>query len=264
MKKLLPLIACLLSGPAIAQSLDGVAALEVLPGWQKRDGTHTAALQITLAPGWKTYWRAPGDAGIPPMIDFSPSENISSAKFHWPVPKVFDQGGMRSIGYESVLVIPIELAPATPGAPLRLSGRIDIGVCEEICIPLQFEFDTPLPADGARDPRIVAALVNRPLTADEAGVTQVQCRIQPNDEGLSVTTTLTLPSTGRDESVVVETADPYVWVSEPDVTRNGNQLIATVDMVHAEYASFALDRSGLRFTILGSAHAVDVHGCSAG
>lgn len=260
----LALCCALIGGPLSAQSLDAVAALEVLPGWQTADGDHMAALRITLAPGWKTYWRAPGDAGIPPQIDFSGSDNIGSAQFHWPVPEVFDQAGMRSIGYHDQVVVPIELTPQTAGVPIALSGVIDIGVCEEVCVPVRLPFMAELPASGGRDGAIVAALVNRPLTAAEADVTAATCSVSPAADGLTVTARISMPSTGGSEAVVIEAGDPAIWVSTPDVTRDGNVLTATVDMVHTVTPSFALDRSAVRITVLGRNNAVDIQGCSAG
>lgn len=262
MKTALTLCA-LLATSAAAQSTDTIARLEVLPGWQTPNGHQMAGLRITLAPGWKTYWRAPGDAGIPPQVNFGESQNVASARFVWPTPQVFDQNGMRSIGYHDQVVIPLDIAPAGDG-PMRLTGEIEIGVCEEICVPMRLDFDAALPADGPRDPAIVAALVHRPMNSDEAGVTTATCDISPTDNGLSVTATLNMPSAGGQEVVVIETADPEIWVSEADVKRDGQVLTATADLVHMVQDGFALDRAGLRFTVLGSAHAVDIRGCAAG
>ncbi len=262
MKRLMTAL-CLLAAPASAQTLDDIVRLDVLPGWRTADGTHVAGLQITLAPGWKTYWRAPGDAGIPPQIDFAASNNVGSARFIWPVPEVFDQSGMRSIGYTDGVVVPVELTPNAQGE-MTLTGMLDIGVCEEICIPVRLPFDLTLPAQGQRDPVIVASLVNRPLTAAEASVTAATCAVSPNADGLTLTATLSMPQAGRIEEVVIEAGDPLVWVSEPDVARSGGQLTATVDMVHVSGGGFALDRSAVRVTVLGSDHAVDIQGCSAG
>ena len=264
MKRACVLLALLAPVAATAQALDAVATLEVLPGWQTADGTRMTALAVTLAPGWKTYWRSPGDAGIPPQIDFAGSQNIRDITIHWPVPEVFDQAGMRSIGWHDGMVLPVELHPARPGGPIRLSGTLDIGVCEDICIPVQLRFDQPLPQNGARDGRIVAALVDRPLTAAEAGVTRATCAVTPAADGLTVTAQITVPSTGGAEAVVIEAGDPAIWVSEPDVTRVGDVLSATVDMVNTAGTAFALDRSGMRVTILGRDRAVDIQGCTAG
>jgi hypothetical protein len=79
-----------------------------------------------------------------------------------------------------------------------------------------------------------------------------------------VQTTVSLPHTGGTEAVVIEAGDPEIWVSEPEVVRNGNQISARSYMVHAAGTAFALDRSDIRITVLGDDHAVDVQGCSAG
>lgn len=262
MMKHIALTACLIAGTAHAGPADGVASVEVLPGWQTASGTHMAALKITLLPGWKTYWRAPGDAGIPPQIDFAASQNVASAQFHWPTPKVMDQSGMRSIGYYDGVTVPIELTRQTSG-PISLTGEIIIGVCEEICVPVQLSFDAALPVTGERDSTIVASLIDRPLTQTEGGVAAATCAITPIADGLAVTASVTMPNTGGDEVVVIEAGDPLVWVSESDVTRRGNQITATSDMIHASAGAFALDRSAIRITVFGSNSVVDIQGCSS-
>ena len=96
----------------------------MLHGWVNSDGTRTAALHLDLAPGWKTYWRAPGDAGIPPRFDWRGSSNVGTVAITWPTPSVFDQNGMRSVGYEDVLTIPLRIEPRTPGEPVRLRAKM--------------------------------------------------------------------------------------------------------------------------------------------
>lgn len=236
--------------------------LTILPGWETKSGSHMAGLRIDLADGWKTYWRAPGDAGIPPQITWGDSENIASAAFHWPVPEVFDQDGMRSIGYYDSVTIPIEVFPNAAG-DMRLAGQIDIGVCDEICIPVTLDFDTVLTNGGKRDAAIAASLLNRPLTASEAGIDTMTCAIEPIKGGMRVTTTTVLPQTGP-EAIIIETSNPYVWVSEPKVTRSAHQITATSDLIHVDGSGFAVDRSGIRMTILGERRAVDITGCIAG
>ncbi len=259
----LALILLLFCTSASAQSMDGVARLDVLPGWQTDDGTHMAGLRITLAPGWKTYWRAPGDAGIPPLVAYSGSQNIAGVQYHWPVPQVFHQSGMRSIGYHDSVVIPVEITPTRAGSDIHLSGEIDIGVCEEICIPVQLHFDAVLPRNGTRDGAIIAALLSQPVTAESAGVGKATCTVAPTRRGLQLTTSITLPANGATPAVVIEAGDPNVWVSEPDVTRQGDRLTATSEMVHSSGGGFALDRSAVRITLLNGAQAVDIQGCTA-
>ncbi|MBL4812660.1 MAG: hypothetical protein JKX69_09980, partial [Rhodobacteraceae bacterium] len=131
----------LCAAPAAAWEVADVVSLRVLPGYRAANGQHFAAFQIDLAPGWKTYWRAPGEAGIPPVVTWEGSQNIQAAQFHWPVPQVFNQSGMQSIGYAGQVTLPIEISVADSSAPIHLSGQLQIGVCEEICVPVSFSFD---------------------------------------------------------------------------------------------------------------------------
>ncbi len=255
-------VALLTATAAPAQSLDDIASLTILPGWRMSDGTHMAAVSISLAPGWKTYWRAPGDAGIPPLFDWAGSENITAYDFKWPTPEVFRLNGLRSVGYYDKLIIPVALT--TGAGPARMRGQVQIGVCEDVCVPVTLDFDATLPDGGSRDPVITAALLDQPLSAGDGKVSAATCAIAPTDDGLRLTATLTMPSTGSTENVVIEAGDPSVWVSEPDIQRDGNRLIAVADLVQSGGAGFALNRSALRFTVLGSDRAVDIQGCTAG
>jgi DsbC/DsbD-like thiol-disulfide interchange protein len=261
---LIPLALMAIPTFGAAGPYDNLAVIEVLPGWQTADNEHTAGLRITLAPGWKTYWRAPGDGGIPPQFSFRGSENVTSVAPHWPVPDVFRQNGLNSVGYHNTVVFPLTVFTDEPDAPTRISGQLLIGVCEEICIPVTLEFDELLPMTGKRDAAITAALVNRPLSPDEANVGSVICAINPISDGLQVTATINVAPTGASEFVVIEAGDANVWVSEADTVRSGNSLSATVDMVHASGNAFALDRSEVRITVLGSDQAIDIRGCTAG
>jgi DsbC/DsbD-like thiol-disulfide interchange protein len=240
-----------------------VVSLEVLPGWRSADGTHVAALKIQLAPGWKTYWRAPGDAGIPPMIDWSGSENLAKIMPVWPTPQVFSQNGMTSVGYKDALVLPIVLTPAQQGQPISLSGQLQIGICKDVCVPADLGFDAALPLAQVRDATISAALGDQPVTAKLAGVGRVSCDIALSEDGLALSATVQMPPAGTHEYTVVETSDPDIWVAEAETLRDGNTLTVRTELIHMTQDSFALDRSGVRLTVLGSDHAVDIQGCPA-
>jgi DsbC/DsbD-like thiol-disulfide interchange protein len=246
---------------ASAQVPGDMVRAEMLNGWRMENGVHMSALRLTLAPGWKTYWRAPGDGGIPPLFDWTGSGNLSGVTLSWPVPEVFYLNGMRSVGYSEVVTIPIEFRPADDGAPIAVSGRIDIGVCEDICVPVSLVVAAELAPEGASDPRIAAALDDRPMTRNEAGVQEVECEIDPISDGLRLTATITMPQLGADEETVVELTGAPVWVSEPEVTRRGATLQAVADIVPPEAAPFALERDALRFTVISNGQAVDIQGC---
>lgn len=250
--------------PLPARALDVIAG-EILPGWRLADGTHMAGLRLTLAPGWKTYWRAPGDAGIPPRFDWSGSENLRAVEIAWPMPQIFDQNGMRSIVYAGEVVLPLHVRPLREGAPVRLDAEVELGVCEDICIPAALSVAGTLPAEVSRpDPAIAAALAARPLSAAEAGVRRVTCSVAPSERGLHLTAVIEMPRAGRTAAAVIEAGDPEIWVGEPDLDgASPDRLTATTVLEHMEGGAFALDRGALRITLLGSGTAVDIKGCPA-
>lgn len=252
----------LVPASAGAQSFDQVVQAEVLPGWRNADGSHTAAVKITLNPGWKTYWRAPGDAGIPPQITWNGSRNMGAVSVDWPTPQVFDQNGMRSIGYNNEVILPLQIAPKSAGEVVRLKATLDIGVCRDVCVPQRLKVKAELPPSGDRDAEIVAAMVDQPLTAKEAGVRKVTCALTPTQDGVALKATIHMPSAGGTEVAVVETSDPHIWVAEGTTARNGAKLVAQTQMMHVDAASFMVNRADLRFTVLGANHAVDIVGCS--
>ncbi|MEO1677578.1 MAG: protein-disulfide reductase DsbD domain-containing protein [Pseudomonadota bacterium] len=248
---------------AFAQGVPSdVVRAEVLGGWQTERGTRMAALRLTLAPGWKTYWRAPGDAGIAPRFDWSGSRNLAGVSLHWPAPDVFDAFGMRTIGYADELVLPIEFRPRRAGAPIAVAAEMELGVCEDVCIPAELSFTADLSGAGAPDPLIRTALAAGPVSARRAGVAAVACRFSPISDGMQLDAKIEMPALGGGEVAVVEAGNPSVWVSEPQVARSGGTLHLRADLVPAPGTALALDRSALRFTILGTGRAVDIRGCS--
>lgn len=256
-------ILALIAAPALATTQEDVLQGQLRPGWQMENGGHMAAVELMLAPGWKTYWRSPGDAGIPPSFDWSGSENVKSVRLHWPAPVVFHTNGMQTIGYHDSLILPVEITPENPSEPIRLRVRMELGVCDEICLPAALDLATDLAAPGAPDASIKAALAQRAATAQEAGITGVSCSIDPIKDGLRLTARLGLPDPGLPEVVAFETADRTVWVAEAVTERQGGELVAMTELVPPNGAPFALDRSKVTMTILAATGAVEVKGCPA-
>jgi DsbC/DsbD-like thiol-disulfide interchange protein len=265
-KMLIPLIvpvALAFAAPASAQSVDDMVTVSVLPGWRMQDGSHMAALRFEMEPGWKTYWRAPGDAGIPPRFDWRGSSNLKTIEIIWPTPQQTMTSGLRTIGYEHDLVLPVRLTPDRADQPISLAAEIEIGLCSDICVPVQMETELPL-GPGERDPRIAAALAARPYTAEEAGVGRVACTVAPlAGGGMRLVAEIEMKQMGAQEMVVVETGNPQLWIAHTDTQRTGQTLQAETELHHVEGLGFMLDRSGLRFTVLSTGDAVDIRGCAA-
>ena len=257
-------LTALMAIPILASDHPPVS-VEVLQGWELADGRRVAAIKLSLEDGWKTYWRAPGDSGIPPLFSWKGARNIAQMQITWPQPKVFDDGGVRSIGYKKQLVIPLHIAPKHDGQPIHLKGRMDIGICSDICAPYTLKFDAKLEGVGSfPTPEIASALASAPFSASEAGVKSATCRLTPTDDGMQIEARVTVPSTGGREETVIEAGQDTIWVSEPVTTRKGDQLVAVSQMFHSSGTAFSVNRSAVRITILGSNHAIDIRGCSAG
>lgn len=247
-----------------AQDIPGnILRAELLGGWRTESGSQMTALHLVLAPGWKTYWRAPGDSGIPPQFDWTGSQNIADAIFHWPKPEVFDLNGLRTIGYKGELVLPIELRPVATDAPMMAMARIELGVCEDICVPMTVDISMPLTRARTPDPVIRQALAQAPEPATAAGLSAAKCSAEPIADGMRLTSALTMPRLGPSEFAVIELADQAVWVSPAKTTRDKGQLMAIADMVPPNAQPFALDRSSVRITVFGGmGRVVEIQGCA--
>lgn len=252
----------LLAGAAAANPYAENITARLLPGWRQADGRHVAGLELRLAEGWKTYWRAPGEAGVPPVFSWQGSDNLKGAAVVWPRPVVFDQNGLRSIGYKDRVVLPIVLTPTSANAPITLRADLTVGICDEVCVPVEMRLAGVLePNGGHRDPAIAAAMASRPYSAQEGKVASVNCRVAPGKHGIALTVDIAMPSTGGAETVVVESGDPQVWAADATSARKGGQLSGSTELIHSSGGSFALDRSALTFTVLGKDRAVEIKGC---
>ncbi len=256
-------LAALIPLPALATTQDEVLQARMRPGWQIGEGRQMAAVQFDLAPGWKTYWRSPGDAGIPPQFDWSGSENLKSVDLLWPSPVVFHTNGMQTIGYHGQLVLPIEVQALDPSKPVRLSARIELGICDDICMPATVRLTAEIAAPGAPDAAIKAALRERPVPGSAAGLGGISCDVAPIADGLQLTARMALPALGGAETVAFETADPSVWVAEAVSERRGGELVAVTELVPPSGQPFSLDRSGVTVTVIADSGAVEIAGCPA-
>src|ERR1700712_2816752 len=88
---------------------DGHSAVRLLAG-SRSGAILLGGIAIQLQPGWKTYWRTPGDSGGPPRFDFSRSDNVEAVTVLWPAPTAFDDGaGGVSLGYKQKVVLPLRI-----------------------------------------------------------------------------------------------------------------------------------------------------------
>ncbi|MCY1127718.1 protein-disulfide reductase DsbD family protein [Frigidibacter sp. RF13] len=254
--------AALSGGPSAAQNLpDDLIRAEILPGWQTEDGTRMAALHLTFAPGWKTYWRSPGEAGIPPEFDWSASQNVGSVRLHWPRPQVYEISGYRTLVYPDELVLPVEIIAAAPGQPVTLSASVNLGVCDEICVPVSFSVSADLSGTSAPDPAIRAALAQMPEDAARRGLAAARCTAEPIRDGMRLTADIPFPAPAQDSFAVVELDDRAVWVAPVETRVGGQGMVQVSDLVPANAKPFALSRSAVRLTVFSGGDVVEFDGC---
>jgi suppressor for copper-sensitivity B len=228
--------------PAIGEarlisSVSATGDLQVLP----------LALEFRLATGWKIYWRTPGEAGLPPAIDLLADGDAVISQIKWPVPKRFNAFGFDNFGYDSAVILPLQVSGHRPGSSIQLRGQIEALVCADICVPLGGSVALTMPAGPASptaDSRAIAqatALVPRqagdnplfavervwqaaealhmqfaaPLAIDDifiegaAGVAFKKPRMSGADAVIAIETTTPLDLVGRDITATIIAGDQF-------------------------------------------------------
>lgn len=103
-------------------------------------------LQFRMKPGWKVYWRSPGDAGFPPQVSWVGSTNFAGATISWPAPQRFSVLGLETLGYKEEVVFPISAEVFERGKTVNLAARVRFLTCDDICVPYETNFKLTLPA----------------------------------------------------------------------------------------------------------------------
>lgn len=252
----LPCAALLMAAaPLAAQELPtGLASARILPGWANSDGSRTAAIELVLEPGWKTYWRSPGDSGLPPEFDWTGSDNLADVDFHWPAPQAIRSGGTLTMGYHDRLVLPFTATPRDVAQPVSLHAAIDLGLCEKICVPAHLRLSSAH-AVGP-DAAITAALADVPQPV--AG--QPLCHLRDIEDGVQVR--VTLPDNTTRVAALELNGAADVWVSGTVLARQDKALTATADFVPPAAAPFDLDPQQVRLTLIGPDGATEMQGCT--
>src|SRR5439155_19948956 len=116
---------------------DTHSAVRLLAG-SRSGGVLLGGIAFQMQPGWKTYWRNPGDSGVPPRFDFSKSDNVEAVTVLWPAPMKFDDGaGGQSLGYKQQVVLPLRIVAKSADKPVILRVAGNYAVCDNLCVPVQ-------------------------------------------------------------------------------------------------------------------------------
>lgn len=260
--KYLLILAALAASPSFAEEIYG--DVTYLDGWRTPDGSYQTAIEFDLHEGWKTYWRTPGPAGIPPSFDWSGSDNIANIEIAWPTPEVFVTFGMASIGYHGPVTLPVRVTPIDPARGVDINLKLDFGVCSDICVPARARLSTSLgngPDHGADT--IKAALETAALSERAGGVRDVTCTLTPNGSGFDIQADLRFNTALGNRTTVIEYDNPDIWIDIANTSTSGKNLTATATMEYYGGGMLSIDRSQIRITVLEGTRAVEINGCPA-
>lgn len=148
-----------------------VATVRLVSEGGLKNGRYEAGVDLTMLPGSHTYWKIPGEAGVPPVFVFNGSENVDTAEVSFPVPKRLTEDTLDTYGYTGRVVFPVTVKPNDRSKPSRLHLVVDYAVCNKICIPEHSEADLELKPHGkGQSPELVVqalAQVPKPATSSE-------------------------------------------------------------------------------------------------
>jgi DsbC/DsbD-like thiol-disulfide interchange protein len=199
--------------------------------------TLRAGIEIKLKNGWHTYWRYPGDSGVPPVFDFSKSQNVKHAEVRYPAPRKFPDGaGGQSIGYTGDVIWPVDVVPSDPSRPAVLHVAIDYAVCEKLCIPAKANLELS---------------VNGGSSAAEAVVSAAEARVPKQskigDEGPLAVRAVHREAGGGKPRIVVDVAatEPVTLLAEGPTVQWALPLPEPAPGAPAGQHRFAFDLDGL-------------------
>lgn len=212
----------LLAAPAAAQDQDFASPVargahsgaRLLSAGAPNGGVYRLGLEITLDPGTVTYWRSPGDAGAPPVLDFSGSENVAAVETLYPAPKHIAEAGMTVAGYDESLIFPLRVTPGKAGERVVVKLTLDYAACAQICLPVKAKLSLAPPTTGSSPfaETLAAAeiLVPRRIAASEAGKFVAVARAGAG------AWTLRYLGPGKAADVFIEAPEPFIIDSVAD------------------------------------------------
>ena len=190
-------------------------------------------LQFQLQPGWKVYWRSPGDAGFPPNVEWDGSQNLSGAVIKWPAPVRFSVLGLETVGYKEEVVFPIAASAVTASQAVNVRAQVRYLTCNDICIPYEANLSLNLPAIDAR-PSEHAPLIDRfraavPDDGTDHGLKIDALHIVKDDQGMRLQLVASAQTAFDQPDVFFEGA-PGLAYGKPNVNMINGRSRALIDV----------------------------------
>jgi len=200
---------------------DGHSAVRLVAG-SRSGAVLLGGIAFQLQGGWKTYWRNPGDSGVPPRFDFSKSDNVEAVTVLWPAPTRFPDGaGGTSLGYQKQVVLPLRIAVKNPDKPVTLRAAINYAVCEKICIPVEANAELAFTSVAStEDSSLFAALDTVPKPANIGDPNPLTIRDVKREGKLGVVVDVAAPD-ASEVNLFVEGPTPDWSLPVPKLADNG-------------------------------------------
>jgi DsbC/DsbD-like thiol-disulfide interchange protein len=200
---------------------DGHSAVRLLAG-SRSGAVLLGGIAFQLKAGWHTYWRTPGDSGVPPRFDFSKSDNVEAVTVLWPAPTKFDDGaGGTSLGYHGQVVLPLRIVAKNADKPVVLRADVNYAVCEKLCIPVQADLQLAFNSVAStEDSALFAALDTVPKPANVGDPTPLTIR-DVKREGRSEVLVDVVSSDAKPINLFVEGPTPDWSLPVPKLLEQG-------------------------------------------
>jgi len=199
-----------------------------------------AGVQLRMSSGWKTYWKSPGDSGVPPSFDWSGSTNLKHAEVLYPAPHRFAEANGWAIGYDDEIVFPVKITPEREGEPVELKLAFDYGLCKDLCIPNDVTLGLAVGADvGKGDALLIETFLARVPKAGAPGelpeVSQVEASFDADAPKLVVTASFPPGATATD--LFIDAGDVFVPMPKALGPPEGGKQRFAVNFVSASEAA---------------------------
>ncbi|MDR7031627.1 protein-disulfide reductase DsbD domain-containing protein [Mesorhizobium sp. BE184] len=224
----------------------------VTTGTADQAGRIQGVLEIALKPGWKTYWRDPGDSGVPPQIDVNASANVAGVDLSFPAPQRHDDGYGQWAGYDRSVALPAVFTLKSPGDKALIEAHVFLGICETICIPVQttLSVDPASDPDNATDAELVKTAFAALPQAERSDFRAVT--VAGDDETLNVE--VAAPGAPDDVDFFVAGNQDYMFGPPTRTEQNGKVLFSVPILDRPDTIPAG---AGLHYTVTGTTGAVE-------
>ncbi len=201
-------------------------------------------LKVNLLPKWKIYWRNPGDAGLPPEINFNNANNIKSAKLLYPNPKRFDFFGIETFGYEKKVIFPLEIILEQQEQVMSGFLELNAQVCSDICVPVTHKFNlNKLNLDNESKMQLeeIITYKNQVPRLAEQNLKLISSNFQEDKLKITFENNLNI----KPYDIIIEDSEGHIY-SKPYYSSKENLLNLSINLTNKNKDNF----TGLKFTFL--------------